>query len=127
MIYLANNNKNIFVKFSIPIISSSIQTKVIDDIALLDTGFASGLYLSNKYKDLIKTKVFKTFSYFQYANGQEEKFGVYDTIIFYEGKFFQVETVFANITENLLGMQFLKLFNFNLQIAQNKVSLELAI
>ncbi len=68
MIYLANNNKNIFVKFSVPIISSGVQTKVIDDIALVDTGFSSGLFLSEKYKELIKTKVFKTFSYYQFAN-----------------------------------------------------------
>ncbi len=54
------------------------------------------------------------------------KLGVYDTIIFYEGKFLQIETVFSKVNENLLGMQFLKLFNFNLQIQSKKVSLEFA-
>lgn len=126
MIYLANNKKNIFLDFIIPISGDKTQIQYVKAKALLDTGFSGGLYISNKYKDRIKTKEFKTFSTFQYADGRVEKLSVYNSIIIYENHALQLETVFADVNDYLLGMQFLQMFDLKLSIALNSISLQLA-
>jgi len=91
---------------------------------LIDTGFSGGLALPVFYSSLVEKKVSLFSEKFQFANGDENWFPIYSTRVKYLKSSIELKLMFIDNTVPLVGLSFLKFFDFDLNIAEKQISLK---
>jgi len=116
-VYLSLNNSP-RVKVGLRLSSKQKQTD-----CLIDTGFSSGLALS---QSLLKHTHFPLVAQqeFELADSSRVMFDVYLATVEFGGKKRKLRTVFTESKDNIVGMEFLNGLEFNLNLRNRTIKLK---
>ena len=90
---------------------------------LIDTGFSGGIALPKYYFSLLSQKIPVTYEKFEFANGDQDEFAIYSVRVKCMKNAFDIRTMFIDNGVPLVGISFLKRYNFGMNIPHEKIGL----